>query len=76
MSGFWQYGERAAIAKIVGMPLSNLYQILHRCRGVSVKRARKLEAASKQVLPKPISLIDWVTNASTAHPAFTPIKNG
>ncbi len=74
MTDFWQYSERATIAKLAGLSTGDLYKILRRERGVSVKRARKLESASKKVLSRPIPLIDWLTNDETGHPAFSPIK--
>ena len=75
MQTFWEYGQRAAIAKLAGIDMSNLYAILARKRKVSLQRARLLQNVSGVVLGRPISWIDWVSNDTTTHLAFSPLKN-
>ena len=71
---FWTWGQKAAIAYLADIPRQNLYEILRRQRGVSVERAKLLEKASSAVLDKKILWTDWIDNATTDHPAFSPLK--
>ena len=47
---FWNFGEKSRLAKTVGIRQHHLSEIITGERGLSVKMARKLEAASIAVL--------------------------
>lgn len=69
-SKFWITGQKGALAEAAGLSPSHLSDILHRRRGVSLTRARKLEDASEDVLGYAIPAIAWLDNRNTSHPAF------
>ena len=49
-STFWNYGEKARVARAAGIRHHHLTEIIGGSRGASVHMARKLEAASISVL--------------------------
>jgi len=69
-SSFWKHGQQADIATQAHITASHLSDILHRRRGVSVERAKRLEKVSGKVLGTKIPWEIWVQNKITQHPAF------
>lgn len=67
---YWKRGERAKLAAAARMTQPNLYQLLERKHGTPFKTAVKLERAAKRALGKDISLVHWLTNVISEHPAF------
>ena len=69
---FWKRGQRARLARLMGMSEQNLSEILHRRRGVSPQKAAMLEKCSEIVLTRKfkISHVVWLFNKETKHPAF------
>ena len=69
---FWKHRERARLADLAGVSNSYLSDILHRKRGVSQRKARTLEAASREALgdARVITWGTWMCNKTTAHVAF------
>jgi hypothetical protein len=51
-SDFWNYGEKAKVARAAGIPAPALSDILSGVRGCGLGRARRLEAATALVLGK------------------------
>ena len=75
MSAFeWKYGEKARIADLCEIAVTDVYQILSRKRGVGKQRAKELENASEQVLGYPIPFEAWLFNDTTNHPAFAVLE--
>ena len=66
---FWAWGDKATLAKMTGLEKTTLASIFSRRRTVGKELALKLEAAS-ELLGKRVSIIDWLYNESTDHPAF------
>lgn len=75
---YWQKGDQSKIARAIGVPLPNINAILHRKKGVSVEKAKRLERAVFKLFKKNIPWTDWIDNKETKHPAFygSPIKPG
>ena len=69
-STFWNYGEKTRLARAAGIERSNLYLILTKERRISVQMARRLEAASIEVLGlrRAIPAACWL--GLEHHPAF------
>ena len=67
---FWNYGEKARVARAAGIRHHHLTEIINGDRGVSVQMARKLEAASITVLGlrRAIPAACWL--GLEHHPAF------
>lgn len=68
---YWKTKQRSEIAARAGIPRSNLSDILHRRRGVSLDLAHKLEAATDGNIP----WTTWIKNKSTQHPGFFGLPN-
>lgn len=75
-NSFWKHGQQTEIAMLAHISTAHLSDILHRRRGVSVERARRLERTSGKILGTRIPWEVWVTNKFTKHPAFMgePVK--
>jgi len=68
---YWsRNGERALLAKTANITDANLYDILHRTRGISPTRALLLERCAEDVLNRKIPWTAWLLNKTTKHPAF------
>jgi len=66
---YWDRNKRSELAEEAGISRKDLSEILHRKRGVSVRRAIMLSDAA-EVLGLDIPLLDWLKNRTTKHPAF------
>ena len=67
---FWNFGEKSRLARVAGIDPSNLSRVLARERIISLRMARKLEAASISVLGlrRAIPAACWL--GLEEHPAF------
>lgn len=67
---FWCFGEKSRLARVAGIDPSNLSRVLARERIISLRMARKLEAASISVLGlrRAIPAACWL--GLEEHPAF------
>ena len=71
---FWNYGEKSRLARVAGIDPSNLTRVLTGERILSLRMARKLEAASISVLGlrRAIPAACWL--GLEAHPALAREK--
>ena len=67
---FWNFGEKSRLARVAGIDPSNLSRVLVGERIISLRMARKLEAASISVLGlrRAIPAACWL--GLEAHPAL------
>lgn len=66
---YWMEGDMTRVAGSASIGLTDLSAILHRRRGVSVRKAMKLmDAAAENGYDIPWEA--WALNRSTEHPAF------
>jgi len=73
---FWNYGEKAKVARAAGMSPQALNDILSGVRPCGRKRARKLEAASLLVLGESRAVPAAAWAKYTDHPATVWEKKG
>lgn len=67
---FWKEGQKALFARMTGVSLSCMSDILHRRRGLSPERALEFEDKGKLLLDPAPSYKDWMLNRYSKHPAF------
>lgn len=74
---FWKKGIRAELASRADISQSNLSEILHRTRGVSIERAELLSDLCENYLGVSVPPLAWVRNRKTLHKAFfgKPLKS-
>lgn len=76
--GYWKHGQRRRIAELADISDAHLSDVLHRRRGVSLDVAKRLEAASGEVLGVRIPWETWMCNKQSNHPCLEgkPVAKG
>ena len=66
---YWKNGELKALATLAGMRECHIKEVLKRTRGVSIKKAKKLQEAA-DFIGKAIPWEAWI-DSDRKHKAFT-----
>lgn len=67
---YWKRGELTELSYRSNISIQYISDIVHRRRGVSLKRAQSLSFVASTYLGRDISVRAWLECKSTKHPAF------